>query len=348
MNKILFSGGGTLGSTTPLLAIQEKLDHSKHDFIWIGTRFGPEEKLIEDKQIKFYQIFSGKIRRYFSVKNLIDPFKALIGLFQSMYILIREKPDVCISAGGFISVPVHLSAWLLNIPTWVHQQDVQPGLSNKIMAKFANKVTVALEESQKHFSNPNTECIGNPVREGVFQGREEGAKRLLNLQLDKPVIMALGGGTGAEEVNELILGSIEDLDGFEIIHITGPMRDSREAKKIEENYSNYHSEEFLGGNMKHAYSAADFVVCRAGFSTLSELTALNIPAVLVPKEGHQQLNAKVFSDSKKFINFKEKNTTVDKLINKLQGQKTEEGSLTLRTTAKEKMNQIITNLINTA
>ncbi|MFB6226421.1 MAG: glycosyltransferase [Candidatus Paceibacteria bacterium] len=343
MNKILFSGGGTLGSTTPLLAIRDNLGSSDYEFIWVGTRFGPEDTLIEKKNIKFYPVFSGKIRRYLSVKNLIDPFKILLGLFQSIYILLKEKPDICISAGGFVSVPVHLSAWLLNIPTWVHQQDVKPGLSNKIMARFADKVTVALEESKNNFPN-SPECIGNPLREEVYQGREEKAKKVFNIKSDRPVIFVLGGGTGAKEINELIVNSLDKLNDFEIIHVVGPKRNSKTARKKEHQYDNYHVFEFLDDEMKHAYALADVVICRAGFSTLTELAALEIPAILVPKEGHQKMNSRAFSGPKNYIDFKQTEAELSDLLEKLMDAEVENADI-LNITSEKKIDKIIRELL---
>lgn len=298
--KILFSGGGTLGSVTPLLAMKESIEEEFDDveFVWVGTPNGPEEGLVSREDIRFYSISSGKLRRYLSLKNFTDFFKFIIGLFQSFNILRKEKPDICITTGGFVSVPVHMIAWVLDIKSWVHQQDVQPGLANKIMAKFASKVTTATEKSLKHFSKEKTECIGNPVRKDIYEGSAERARKLFNLERNKPVIFALGGGTGAKEINQLVTDNIEDLaSNVQIIHITGPERDDSVAKKLEKQYKDYHAYTFLDEEIKHAYAAADLVVCRAGFGTLTELVALEKPAILIPKKGHQQRNAELFQDS---------------------------------------------------
>ena len=152
IKKIILSGGGTAGSVTPLLAIvdefrKEKLDN--YEFLWIGTKNGPEKKLVEDAKIKFIKINSGKLRRYFSFRNFSDIFLMIIGFFQSLIVLIKYKPNLMISAGGFVSVPVALASWILRIPILIHQQDARPGLANKIMAFFAKKITVTFEKSLK-------------------------------------------------------------------------------------------------------------------------------------------------------------------------------------------------------
>ena len=153
--KILFSGGGTLGPVTPLLAIHDMVTeaHPNATFFWLGNKLGPEKMTIEKFDIPFHTISSGKLRRYISFWNVIDIIRIIIGFFQSIKILWKEKPDVCISAGGFVSVPVHAAAWLLGIPTWVHQQDVVIGLANKLMAPSARVITTALEMHLNYFSN---------------------------------------------------------------------------------------------------------------------------------------------------------------------------------------------------
>ena len=172
--KILFSGGGTLGPVTPLLAIQEMIK-KEHDakFVWVGTKKGPEKALVQKEGIGFLSIYSGKLRRYLSFYNVIDIFKILIGFFQSLKIMWKEDPDLCISAGGYISVPVHWAAWLSGTSTWVHQQDVAIGLANRLMAPFAKIVTTALEENASGFSKKKTVWLGNPVRQEILRGKKE-------------------------------------------------------------------------------------------------------------------------------------------------------------------------------
>lgn len=316
--KILFSGGGTLGSVMPLLAIREFLaDHNGTTFCWVGTESGPEQNLIESESIPYYAIKSAKFRRYLALQNFLIPFSFFVGLLQAIIIIYQEKPDLCITAGGFVSVPVHLAAYLTGTPTWVHQQDIKAGLANKIMAWFASKVTVALPESTTEFPRKNIECIGNPIRKGIYQGRKEQAKNKFNIDSNKPVLFALGGGTGAREINQLIISNLGQLDKLEVIHVTGPERDGTKARKLAEKNSNYHVVEFIEEDIRHVYALADIVVARAGFSTLSELTALNIPAILVPKQGHQEKNARIFAQSGQFLNLKNSNLSLRELMDKL-------------------------------
>ena len=342
--KILFSGGGTLGSVTPLMAIKDMLDGDDFEFSWIGTKDGPEKRLVKQENINFRSISSGKLRRYWSLKNFTDLFRFVFGLFQSFLILRQEKPDVCITTGGYVSVPVHIAAWILGIKSWVHQQDVQPGWANRIMAKFATKVTTATQDSIKYFPKDKTECIGNPVRKEIYSGSKDRAREVFNLREDRPVIFVVGGGTGAREINNLIGENIEGLvDLAQIIHITGPERDDSKAKKLEQEYQDYHTYKFLDEEMKHVYAVADLVICRAGFGTLTELVALKKPAILVPKEGHQEKNADYFKGIEGVkLSSNNLNKKVKKLIKRKQVDYKEKMSLL----NKKETKKIVFRLLN--
>ena len=293
--KIVFSGGGTLGPVTPLLAIHEiiKEKYSDGRFIWVGTRKGPEKKLIEEKGIFFVSFSSGKFRRYFSFFNIIDVFKIIVGFFESLIFLKKERPDLCVSAGGFVSVPLHLAAWFLRIPTWVHSQDVEVGLSIKLMAPFASLITTALEKNAGNFSARKSKWLGNPIRSSVLAGDRNFAIAKFGLKGNLPVVFATGGGTGSENVNQAVAEAVQHLNGVcEIIHLSGLERSREMSDKIATQYDYYHNFIFFAGEMKDAYAAADIVVSRGGFGTLTELAALAKPAIIMPKPGHQEANVK--------------------------------------------------------
>ena len=291
--KVLFSGGGTLGPVTPLLAMWDTIKESHTDAtaIWVGTSGGPEKTLVEEKNILFFTIASGKLRRYFSPLNLIDIGKIIGGFFASLRLLISEKPDVCISAGGFTSVPVHVAAWMLGIPTWIHQQDVVPGLSNRIMAPLAKKITTALEISKTHFSKKKTEWLGNPIREDLFAGSKERAQELFHVNPELPVVFVTGGGTGSQRVNQLIVEAVQYLNGYaQVIHLTGRERPQELVLRAEKHVDYYQVHQFFSTEMKDAYAIADIVISRGGFGTISEIAALGKPSILIPKPGHQDMN----------------------------------------------------------
>lgn len=302
--KVIFSGGGTLGPVTPLLALSEiiKTKYPQTEFVWIGTQSGPERALVEKYNIRFITISSGKLRRYFSFWNFVDWIKIIVAFWQSMFLLLKEKPVAVITAGGFVSVPLHLAAWFCNIPAWVHQQDVRVSLANKIMAPFAQVITVAIKENLPAFSDKKTFWLGNPVRQDVFTGSKEEARKIFDLSANLPVVLATGGGTGSHRVNEIILKAAEHLSGkAQIIHITGPDRSQEMSEHAQKILNFYHARKFLTTEMKDAYAIADVVIARAGFGTLSELAALKKPAIIIPLPGHQEENAAYFAKAKAIV-----------------------------------------------
>jgi len=298
--KILFSGGGTLGPVTPLLAIKETIDevHSDVGYVWIGTKRGPERQLIEDIGIPFHTIPAGKLRRYFSFLNLVDVFRVVFGFLKSFVVLWREQPDICITAGGFVSVPIHAAAWLMGIPTWVHSQDVQVGLATKLMSKRATRITTALAANTKEFNTKKTEWLGNPIREDVLSGSRAEAYKLFSVPHDKPVVLAMGGGTGSLRVNQLVVEAMEHIyDNVSVIHLSGKERPQELVERATTLYPDYRSYTFFTHEMKHAYAAADIIITRGGFGSLSEIAALGKPAIVIPKPGHQVENVRFLEEA---------------------------------------------------
>lgn len=307
--KIMFSGGGTLGPVVPLLAISEI--YKKHDpeaeFVWVGTKKGPEKFIVAQYKIPFFTITSGKLRRYFSLLNIIDMFKLIWGFFQSLVLLWQEKPNLLVSAGGFTSVPLHWAGSLLGIPQWIHQQDFQIGLANKLMVGSAKKITTALKDCMTLFPEKKTEWIGNPARDLSVQNINE-AYAKLDIPFASPVIFAVGGGTGSSSINKLILEALPSWPKeWHIIHLVGKERPSELQVKATGVFPNYHVYQFFTEEMKYAYALASVVIARAGFSTITELAALGKAAILVPMaKTHQDVNAKLLADNKAAIILNEK------------------------------------------
>lgn len=294
--KIIFSGGGTLGPVTPLMAMLETIKdaHPDAEFLWVGTKRGPEKDLIEEAGIRFTTLSSGKFRRYLSFWNVVDIGRIIIGFFQSVKLIWKEKPDACISAGGFISVPLHIAAWLLGVKTWIHQQDLQVGLANKIMAPFASRITTSVEDQLAYFSKKKSLWLGNPVRKELFDGSKEEAFKHFHLEKDVPVVFATGGGTGSLKVNQLIVESIPHLESVcQVIHLSGKERPQELVERAVKTFPDrYQSYQFFTHEMKQAYAAADIVISRGGFGTLTEIAALQKIAIIIPKPGHQVQNVK--------------------------------------------------------
>lgn len=291
--KIVLSGGGTLGPVTPLLAMKEMIaaEHEDAMFLWVGTKRGPERALVEQAHIPFVTLSSGKFRRYLSIWNVTDMFRIIIGLFQSIVLLWREDPDVCISAGGFISVPLHWAAWVMGVPTWIHQQDVVVGLSNKLMAPFARVITTAQEQSVKQFAKRKVKWIGNPIRSSLFQGTKKQAVIQFDLDASLPTVLVMGGGTGSMKVNQMTVQALSHLEGLcNVIHLTGKERPQELIEPANRQFAWYHPYQFFGDEMADAYAVADVIISRGGFGSITEIAALKKPAIFIPKPGHQVEN----------------------------------------------------------
>ena len=302
--KIFFSGGGTLGSVMPLLAIKESIAqrYKNTAFFWCGTKGGVEIEILHKQHIPFFALYCGKLRRYFSVKTILDGVYIVMGIIQSLYLLKKHTPDVCISAGGFVSFPLHVAAKLLGIPTWVHQQDVHIGLANKLLAPLASCVTVSVPELQKKFPKKEVHVLGNPVRKNIYTGDKRKAREIFGLQKNVPVVFVTGGGTGAIKLNEMIYDVLPQLEGkCQLVHLTGKNRGSKQIVDLKKQYSWYHPHEFLSENIHHLYTIADIVIFRGGFGTLTELSALKKAAICIPKSGHQEKNAAYFAEKKALI-----------------------------------------------
>lgn len=302
--KILLAGGGSGGPVIPLLAVWQKIKkvHPKAQCLLIGTQNGPERVIAQNVGVDFKHISAPKFRRYFSWKNFGIPFLFIKGFAQSIKILNEYQPDCVFGAGSFVQVPLMWAAYFKKIPVVIHQQDVWPSLANKLCQFVASRITVTVELSQRSFystvgflyqkkQNEKVVLTGNPFREELKLGSKEKAIKEFNLKSDFPTLLVLGGGTGAEFLNKLIWDSLNSLGkSVQIIHATGKGKFS--SKFVHENYHPY---EFIN-NMADAYAAADFVLCRAGMSTITELCALGKLSIIVPMpHSHQEFNAAYLS-----------------------------------------------------
>lgn len=294
--RILFSGGGTAGSATPLIALADQIRRQRQDveFRFLGTGYGPERVLATAANIPFTSIDSGKLRRYWSWSNLSDLRRIWRGYQQSLHIMDEWKPDVAVSAGSFVSVPVTWAAHRRGVRTLVHQQDVRPGLANKLMTPAADVVTVAFKASAKAFPSAKVRWTGNPVRADILAGDAATGRELFHIPETARVLLVLGGGTGSTTINNLIGAmSYRIIEHWSVIHVTGPDRDF-----IELHSPHYQRYPFLTWQMPHALAAADVVISRAGLGALSELAALGKPSIFIPiPDSHQEDNCTVVAEA---------------------------------------------------
>lgn len=295
--KIMLSGGGSGGPVTPLLAVARELYAVKPDttFVFIGGHIGPEKSLVVEAAkslpIIFWPILSGRWRRYWSGHNFTDLFNIGGAFFQSIYLLKKERPDLVMSAGAFVSVPLVWAAKFLNIPVLIHQQDVRPGLANRLMAGAAKIITVTFEESLKVYGAKAT-LTGNPFISPVLTAREDVFKSY-NLDVNRPMVLIFGGGTGASAINEVVTNNLEQLLEFtQVVHISGHGKSNSSSRP------GYYVTEFLAyEKLVSTMAAADLVVSRSGLATITELSALQKPSILIPiPQSQQEDNARICGD----------------------------------------------------
>ncbi len=331
--KIVFTGGGTGGHIYPGLAVADELkilaagseqtdlvkagleqeglfQTRSPEIFWIGNRSGMDRKIVESFTGSdgshtiscFYGIPSGKLRRYFSLRNILDLFKIFFGFIAAFFILLRLRPAVLFSKGGFVSVPPCLAAKLLGIPVYTHECDFTPGLATRINSRVAHTVLVSYKDTARYFSaGKNVVVTGNPVRPVFYSADAAAGRKFLGLPEqksadEKPVLLVIGGSLGAHQINTLVEENLDWLcSRFIVVHQTGA-----HAADCAYKAADYHRYSFIYAEMPHVIAAADIVLSRAGANALWECAVLGKPMVLVPlcgsgTRGDQVDNAAYFS-----------------------------------------------------
>ena len=297
MKKIILTGGGTAGHVTPNLALLPSLKEAGYEIRYIGSYQGIERKLIENAGIPYDGISSGKLRRYFDLKNFSDPFRVIKGYAEAKRLLKRYKPDVVFSKGGFVAVPVVLAAKHYKIPTIIHESDMTPGLANKICIPSAARVCCNFPETMKYLPADKAVLTGSPIRAALLKGERPSGLAYAHLKEEKPVLLIFGGSLGAVAVNTAVRRILPRLlPSFQIIHICGK-GNLDESLIGTEGYVQY---EYVDAPLKHLFAAADIVISRAGANSICELLALRKPNLLIPlsaaaSRGDQILNANSFA-----------------------------------------------------
>ncbi len=320
MKRIILTGGGTAGHVTPNIALLPRLKELGYDIHYIGSYDGIEKKLIEELHIPYYGISSGKLRRYFDVKNFTDPFKVLKGYGQAKKLMKTLKPDVVFSKGGFVSVPVVLAAKHRHIPVIIHESDMTPGLANRLALPSATKVCCNFPETISHLPEGKAVLTGSPIRQELLKGSKEAALKFCGFSEEKPVLLIIGGSLGAVAVNNAIRGILPDLlKDFQVIHLCGKgkLDTSLEGTK---GYVQY---EYIQDELADLFALADICVSRAGANAICELLALRKPALLIPlsanaSRGDQILNADSFKRQGFCEVLKEEDLTPSLLLETIQ------------------------------
>ena len=296
MKHIVLTGGGTAGHVTPNIALVPVLRDAGYKISYIGSYDGIERKLIEELNIPYYGISSGKLRRYFDLKNFTDPFRVLKGFSESRKLLKQLKPDVVFSKGGFVTVPVVIAAKKCKIPAIIHESDMTPGLANKLCISSAVKVCCNFPETVNSLPKDKAVLTGTPIRQELLSGDPEEGRRFCGFTPDKPVLMVIGGSLGAASVNQHIRSILPQLlEEFQVIHLCGKGK-TDESLAGTKGYVQY---EYIKKELADLFALSDIVISRAGANAICEISALHKPNLLIPlsakaSRGDQILNARSF------------------------------------------------------
>lgn len=332
--NIVCAGGGTLGSVTPLLSVlaelKKQLPAHKVRVVWFGTARGPEKEVVQNVVETYITLPAAKWRRYFSIKNITDLGLILFSFIKCLIWFTRNQVDMVLTAGSFVALPVGLVAKVMGVPLVVHQQDVKVVLTNKILGRVANLVTVTFPESIKDFPNGVCRVVGNPVRSEflnqitnleiissqTFSGREQfvmDTKNKLGLVARLPILTVVGGGTGAVSLNQIIYEALPELvKNFQVIHITGQGNLKNFFK-----HPHYFPFEFVSeaGIVFKALQVADLVITRAGMAFLTELGVLGKSIIVVPLPSkHQEANAELIENKQAGVYVQQLGLTSEQLV----------------------------------
>lgn len=297
MPKIIFTGGGSAGHVTLNLALIPYFIKQGWQVDYIGSAEGMEKDLIKKfPEVKYHSVATGKLRRYFSLKNLTDMIKIPLGCIEATWLVHKINPDVIFSKGGFVSFPVVVGGFLNRKKIFMHESDLTPGLANKMSLPFVSTFFTTFEETVNSVKQKNkVSCVGPVLSDRLFNGsREEGA-RFSTLSAEKPTIMFIGGSLGAQSLNAAVEQNLEKLlSKYQVIHIAG--KSGYNPKLKANGYVQY---EYVDTELKDLMALSDVVISRAGSNSIFELASLHKPMILVPlpntaSRGEQTLNAKSF------------------------------------------------------
>ncbi|WP_110114737.1 undecaprenyldiphospho-muramoylpentapeptide beta-N-acetylglucosaminyltransferase [Bacillus sp. CGMCC 1.16541] len=329
---IVFTGGGTAGHVTPNIAIMNELDQTKWDIQYIGSHKGIEKELIEKINVPYHAISSGKLRRYIDMENVKDVFRVVKGIGDARRILKKLKPALVFSKGGFVTVPVIMAAKSLNIPVFIHESDLTPGLANKIAQRFATKIFTSFDEAAKYFPADKVTVVGSPIRKELLQGRAQNGLNWLHFYDKLPVLTIMGGSLGARRINEAVREALPELTKkFQIVHLCGKGNVDESLKNVR----GYQQLEYVHDELSDVLAATDYVITRGGSNAIFEFLALHKPMLIIPlskaqSRGDQILNAASFKKKGFSLVLEEEQLTKDTLMEHIQQLQT--NALTMKQT----------------
>ncbi len=316
MKRIILTGGGTAGHVTPNIALIPELQKRGYEIHYIGSKTGIEKELIGNFDIPYYGISSGKLRRYFDVKNFTDPFRILKGYAEADRLMKKIRPDVVFSKGGFVTVPVVKAAKRRHVPCVLHESDISPGLANRLCISSAAAVCANFPETLEHLPEGRAYLTGSPIRAELFSGNRLTGLDFCGFTAGKPVILVIGGSLGSVRVNEAVREVLPQLlERYQIVHLCG-------KDKIDETLQGtkgYVQYEYIQKELCDLLDAADIVISRAGANAICELLALHKPNILIPlsmeaSRGDQILNAASFEKQGYSYVIREEELTSERLL----------------------------------
>ncbi len=319
MKRIVLTGGGTAGHVTPNLALLPSLKEAGYEITYMGSYDGIEKRLVEDFNIPYVGIATGKFRRYLDVKNLTDPFRVIKGYGEARKFLKEYRPDVVFSKGGFVSVPVVRAAASLKIPCIIHESDMTPGLANKLCFPVAKKICCNFPETFDMLPEEKAVLTGTPIRAELAQGSKLAGLEMCGFTANKPVIMVIGGSLGAANVNKAVRDALPQLlEKYQVVHLCG--KDKLDNLLL--TTPGYKQFEYLKAELKDIFAMADVVISRAGANAICELLALRKPNILIPlpassSRGDQLLNAQSFEAQEFSLVLHEDDLTTALLVEKV-------------------------------
>lgn len=335
--RIILTGGGSGGHFYPLIAVARSLKKlaEEQKILNLELIYLSDEPydagLLQSENIKFLSIPAGKIRRYFSLKNLFDPIKTVLGILKALWLVFLHYPDVVFAKGGYASFPTLFAARLLRIPVLVHETDTIPGKTVLWASRFAKRIAISFPESGKYFPSDKIALTGNPIRKEISGGTIAEARDIFRLEENLPIILVTGGSQGAEKINEAVLDILPELLEFsQVLHQTGKNNfqsvKARAGIVLERSAfaRRYHLFDFLDEvGIKNAYASASLVVSRAGGSNIFEIAAAGIPAIIIPLPGsaqdHQRENAYAYARAGAAEVIEQENLTPNIFLGRIKG-----------------------------
>ena len=349
--RIIVSGGGTGGHIYPALtivrAIQKKIPDA--EFLYVGTKDGLEADIVPKEGIPFETVNIRGFKRSLTPENLVRGAQAFGGVVKAMGIVRRFKPDVAVGTGGYVCGPILLASSLMGIPTLIQEQNVMPGVTNRLLARFVSCIAMGTKEAAEHFPKGKRVFTGNPIREEVMRARSEDGKEMFGLDPKAKTVLVSGGSRGARSINRAMVGVLAHYagrDGVQILHVTGKAGYDETMQSLKETgvdldaAGNLFVEPYLY-NMPQALACADVAVFRAGAIGIAELTARGVPSILVPypfaAANHQEMNARAIATAGAARMILDRELTAERLLSVLAELLSEDAKLKRMAKAAKKL-----------